>query len=182
MTKVINLFGGPGVSKSTMATGVFSLLKMHDVNCEYVSEFAKDLVWESNEKLINTDPLYIFSTQYLRQRKLQNKVDIMITDSPLLMTLAYYRDPIFSDIVINTFNRYDNYNYFLERKKKYHTAGRLHTEKEAIQKDKEIKDLLKEFDVEYKRVPGNFEGLNMVALDILTDLGLYMNIKLTKYL
>jgi len=99
LTKVINLFGGPGSGKSTMATSVFALLKMHDVNCEYVSEYAKDLVWEGKDRLMNTDPLYIFSKQHLRQRKLENKVEIVITDSPLLMSLVYYRDPIYIDFV-----------------------------------------------------------------------------------
>lgn len=47
---VINMFGGPCTGKSTTATAVFSLLKMHDVNIEYTSEFAKDLTWEKGLK------------------------------------------------------------------------------------------------------------------------------------
>ena len=42
----VNLFGGPGTGKSTTSAAVFSLLKMHGVNAELITEFAKDLTWE----------------------------------------------------------------------------------------------------------------------------------------
>ncbi len=45
-TLVVNLLGGPGSGKSTTAADVFARLKWQDINCELVTEFAKDLVWE----------------------------------------------------------------------------------------------------------------------------------------
>ena len=45
---VVALMGSPGAGKSTLASYVFSRLKMLDVNCELVNEFAKDKVWEEN--------------------------------------------------------------------------------------------------------------------------------------
>ena len=42
----VNLFGGPGIGKSTTAAGVFNLLKLHGIETELITEFAKDLVWE----------------------------------------------------------------------------------------------------------------------------------------
>jgi adenylylsulfate kinase-like enzyme len=41
---VINLFGGPGTGKSTLAAALFTDLKMKGINAELVTEFAKDLV------------------------------------------------------------------------------------------------------------------------------------------
>ena len=40
---VINLFGAPGVGKSTGAAKVFTELKQLGVNCELVGEVAKDI-------------------------------------------------------------------------------------------------------------------------------------------
>ena len=45
---VINLFGGPSSGKTTMAAGLFRLLKTMNKKVELVQEFAKDLVWENN--------------------------------------------------------------------------------------------------------------------------------------
>ena len=39
---IINLFGAPGVGKSTGAAYIFSKLKMAGMNAELVTEFAKD--------------------------------------------------------------------------------------------------------------------------------------------
>ena len=50
-TLYINLFGGPGVGKSTLAAGLFWFFKTnrltlkHSYVIELVREFAKDLVW-----------------------------------------------------------------------------------------------------------------------------------------
>ena len=43
-TKVLNLYGGPGVGKSTGAAYIFSMLKLAGINCELVREYAKELV------------------------------------------------------------------------------------------------------------------------------------------
>ena len=45
---VVNFYAPPGYGKSTFAALVFSKLKMLGVNCELVSEFAKDMVWEED--------------------------------------------------------------------------------------------------------------------------------------
>ena len=46
---VCNLFGSPGTGKSTLAAYVFAKLKMLGINCELVTEFAKDKTWENNK-------------------------------------------------------------------------------------------------------------------------------------
>lgn len=43
---VINLFGGPSAGKSTLAAGVFYNLKCMGINCELITEYPKDKVWE----------------------------------------------------------------------------------------------------------------------------------------
>ena len=45
---VCNFFSGPGAGKSTLAAATFARLKMLNVNCELVTEFAKDKTWEKN--------------------------------------------------------------------------------------------------------------------------------------
>ena len=84
-TICINLFAGAGAGKSTIASGVFSLLKHHNVNAELITEYAKDLVWEGRLHL-NRNDIEIFTEQLKRQFRLHGKVDVMITDSPILLS------------------------------------------------------------------------------------------------
>jgi hypothetical protein len=85
---VVNLFGGPGCGKSTGAAYVFSRLKEAGVNVELVTEFAKDLTWDKSDAL--NDQLYMFANQFHRlYRCKRSGVDIVVTDSPLLLSNLY---------------------------------------------------------------------------------------------
>ena len=60
---------------------------------------------------------------------MKNEVDIVITDSPLLLSAFYNTNPVlgepFNDVVANVFHSYNNINYLLARVKPYHAKGRL---------------------------------------------------------
>ena len=62
MCKIINLFGEPGVGKSALAAYIFYRLKVLGYNCELVTEFAKDMVYEKNENALSNQS-YIFGQQ-----------------------------------------------------------------------------------------------------------------------
>ena len=93
---VVNLFGPPGAGKSTGAAYVFSKLKLAGVNAELVTEFAKDKVWEDN-KLALANQAYLFGEQYYRLTRLGGKVDVAVTDSPLLLSNFYVNDVVLGD-------------------------------------------------------------------------------------
>jgi AAA domain len=172
-TIVVNLFGGPGISKSTTATGVFSLLKMHDVDCEYVSEFAKDLVWEKREKSLKNQ-IYIFSKQYHRLWRVNGIVDIIVTDSPLLLSVIYANETkaeVFKNMVMDEFNSFNNLNFLLKRTKKYNPNGRYQTEDEAKKLDKKIEDLLTTNNFQFSNISGNYNAVTVISKLILDKLG-----------
>ena len=88
-TVLINLFGGPGSGKSTTAALLFAKLKMLDVNAELVQEYAKELVWNGVTDLEQWD---VYIEQKKRIYSLINKVDIIISDSPLELSYYYGRN------------------------------------------------------------------------------------------
>lgn len=144
--KVINLFGGPGSGKSTTAAELFSMMKHRGKRVELVTETAKDLTWENNVTLLE-DSLWVLAEQNRRLHRLKHQVDIAITDSPLLLALAYgnqglYKEPWFEHAVTSLFNHYDNANFFIIRQKPYEQFGRSQTEVEALDKDVLIKQML----------------------------------------
>lgn len=141
-TKILNLFGGPGTGKSTICAGVFSELKWRNIDCEMATEYAKDKVWGEDFKTLECQP-YIFGKQLYRIHRLLGKVDIIVTDSPLLLSVIYDKSnsDTFKKFVLEQINTMNNFNVFLERKKSYNPNGRMQTEKEAIEIDKRIKSM-----------------------------------------
>jgi hypothetical protein len=166
-TIVINLLGGPGTGKSTTAAAVFSELKCRGVDCELSSEFAKDLVWEQRYDTFK-DQLYIFAKQAHRLFRLVGKVDVVITDSPLILTCFYgQNDQPLCDFCIDYVSRFNNLNYFLIREKEYNPNGRNQTEAEARQIDVGLRQTLDNYNQKYKELPGNMSSVKVIADEVM---------------
>lgn len=164
MTLIVNLFAGPGAGKSTTAAGLFHHLKMIGVNCELVTEYAKDLTWEERRGTLTNQP-YIFGKQYNRMYRLLDKVDAIITDSPLPLSVYYdgNKSPeSFRQSVVDIFKQMRNLNFFIQRSKRYVTTGRKQTEVEARNIDNELATLLEKYEVPYTLVPGTQSGLKKI--------------------
>lgn len=174
-TCIISMFGAPGAGKSTLSAYVFAKLKMMGINCELVTEFAKDKVWEkSNEALSNQ--IYIFAKQYYRITRCVGKVDVIITDSPLFLSPFYNKDPDIDEplkeLVAKIVAKYDNLNYFLRRVKKYNPVGRLQTEAESNEYGIHIKDMLKSFGIKFREIDGDLMSADMIVQDVIEKLGI----------
>lgn len=153
-TLLINFYGGPGCGKSTICAGLFYQLKILGYNCEMALEFAKDKVWEESYKVLD-DQIYILGKQFHKLYRLKDKVDIIITDSPILLG-AYYqktRSKALEDLIIECRREFNNIDIFLERSTEYDPNGRMQTQEEAIKIDNGIKSLLQEKFIEYTSRP-----------------------------
>lgn len=143
--KVINLWAGPGSGKSTTAAGLFNLMKLNKVSCELVTEYAKQLVWEKQHSSIFQNQILLLAKQDQKQRVLVDQVEFCITDSPIFMAAAYQPKEYYSyfkPLLKEVFDSYNNTNFFLRRIKDYDSNGRNQTFEEALEKDKEIKEIL----------------------------------------
>jgi adenylate kinase family enzyme len=152
-TLVINLIGGPGSGKSTCASGIFYQLKKLGINCELALEFAKDKVWEESIKILD-DQLYVFGKQYHKLFRLNGKVDVIITDSPLLISILYNKTPseYFDKLVVEQYHTFNNLLFFINRAENYQTEGRLQTKDESMVLDYTMKHILLTNDIEYDEV------------------------------
>jgi hypothetical protein len=170
---LVNLFGAPGAGKSTGAAYIFSQLKMRGVNAELVTEFAKDKVWEESKAVFNNQA-YIFGKQYFRISRCADKVDVVITDSPLLLSVVYNNDDVlgeeFNAVVRKVMNSYDCRNFYLVRTKDYNPVGRFQTESESDAIADEIQDLLATEEIDYRIATGDKAGYDSIVDAIMKDL------------
>lgn len=170
---VINLTGAPGAGKSTGAAKLFYELKTLGINCELVSEFAKDKTWEHNATALNCQE-YIFGKQSYRLKRCRNEVDVIITDSPLPLTIIYTQDEFIkkplTDLVMAIYNSYDNINFFINRVKPYNPKGRNQTAEESDALSAEIKNLYQQLNIPYTEINGDEAGYEAAVAKIITIL------------
>ncbi|MBK3400435.1 AAA family ATPase [Methylobacterium ajmalii] len=145
---VVNLWTGPCGGKSTVAAGLFNLLKQGGVRVELVSEFAKDLTYERNYGSLENQ-LAILGEQDRRLRRLVGQVDFAITDSPLPMGMVYMT-PEYEEwlpaAIEGAYERYTNVDFLLARGDwPYQTVGRNQTQHEALTLDMQIRRVFTEF-------------------------------------
>ena len=165
----INLFGGPGISKSTTAAGVFNILKNESIETELVTEFAKDATYEKRHATLNNQ-FYVTAKQHHRiwrvidyWKKKNIKNGFIITDSPFILGLTYLKEEdkdkravkYFKKFLIREFESFNNINILLKRKKVYNPNGRNQTEEEAREIDNKIKNLLIENNIDFIEIDGD---------------------------
>jgi hypothetical protein len=142
---IINFFGGPGAGKSTLATGVFTWMKMQGLNCEYVPEYAKELSYAGDMKTVSNQ-FYVSAMQHQRIFNVYDKVDYIITDSPVLTGIVYIQKGLYHlpPLLAEIFHGWENINFLIKRDDcdEYSTTGRHHSESEALMLDVEIEQMV----------------------------------------
>lgn len=156
--KVINLYGGPGVGKSTTAADIFVHLKRKGYNVELIPEYAKQMVYDKRYNILERDQLYILAKQHRNLlRLLDQPMDFAVVDSPLILTTAYNNhnnldQDILNSLVRHLDSKYDNLNIFIMRNTNftYNPNGRTQKNLEdAMIEDSKIKSQIETIGVPF---------------------------------
>lgn len=171
MTLIVNLFAGPGAGKSTMMAEVYAGLKRRGVDAEMAPEFARELVRSGRLKELGLQP-FVFGEQLRRlQRLVDDGVEVVVTDSPLLLSLVYGPASDLSTMVWRSHNSYDNLNVFVVRgDKPYRQAGRTQTYPQALVLDRQIEEIATLARSKVLRVPSGPAGSERVIQAALARL------------
>lgn len=170
-TIVVNLFGAPCAGKSTAAAYIFALLKMAGINAELVTEFSKDVVWEEAKEPFNTQA-YIFGQQLFRQNRCNGKVDVIVTDSPILLSIIYNHEPDydFTRYVLHCFDLFNNMNYYINRTHGFVESGRVHSEEQSDIIARQIKYLLNRYNIPFDEKDSSEETYRSIVGEVITAL------------
>ena len=161
MSKIVNLFGGPGIGKSSIASGITYKLKKKHITCDNPYEFPKLLAWDKNNEAIK-DQLYVLANQHRGIAQSYGKVDYIVIDSPIMFSLIYKTDyntgypaefygEHFNHMIVDLHKKYDNINILLERtdEGKHNDDERYQTLQESLEIDKLCKTILDENNIPY---------------------------------
>ena len=152
-TLIVNFYGGPGSGKSTTAARTFSELKDLGLNVELATEYAKDLTWQQSFHVLSNQ-IYIFAKQQHRIWRLDGKVDVILTDAPLINSLVYGEtSDTFKELVVEEYHKRPTIDVYLKRTKPYNPEGRSQNFDEAIIIDEKT----------YKIVTEQINGFDLVV-------------------
>ena len=179
MTKIINLFGGPGIGKSSIAAGLTYKLKKQHIACDNPYEFPKLLAWDENHSAIR-DQLFVLANQHRGIVKSYGKVDYIILDSPILLSLVYknvyksnqYPATLYGDsfdrMVLDIYNQYENINILLDRGNGNHNESeRYQNLEESRILDESIENALIQNNIQYYRIKVNGNTVKNIMKNIL---------------
>lgn len=155
-TLVINAFGGPGAGKTTACLHIASELKKRGFVAEYVPEYAKELVWDKNFKMLDGSEEHqkmILAEQKKRLDRLMGQVDFIVTDAPVLLNSVYLDSDnkgSYDKALIELFNSYDNFNLEIVRDVgSFEQEGRIHNLEQSQKADNDIRHLLNQNGIYY---------------------------------
>lgn len=142
---IVNLFSGPGVGKSTLSAKLFADFKESGYLVEMATEYVKDMVWQESMNVLKNQ-IYLFGKQHHRIWRLNGKVDIIFTDSPVIQGLAYSNmSSTFKKLCKEEHDKTWSLNILLERVHRFETEGRNHSEKEAVSIDYKIAKIVNKY-------------------------------------
>ena len=119
------------------------------------------------------DQLWVLAHQHRKLVRLRDKVDYIITDSPVLLSIVYrnvYDGPMYTDVMdklaLECYNMYDNINVVLKRRDQFDAVGRAQDKAHSEQIDKDILEVLNANKCTYKALHVTEDTVNNI-LDVL---------------
>ena len=155
---VINLFGGPNAGKTTLGLMLTAAFKRSGAYVELAAEFARDMVLENNHRALACQPYILGHQIMLIERAIAAGADIVVTDSPPLLSCAYYNSPGVEMLAMEAHQKHKTINLLLKRHPEHQMFGRIHDEQQSIEIDNEIMSILKRNNVEFILTDSDQEG------------------------
>ena len=177
MSKIINLISGPGAGKTTMAALIFAEMKILGYNVEYVSEYAKQLVWLKEFEVLNNQ-YHVSMRQFRLFDAMRGAVEFIVTDGSLLHGFYYNRDnpdnvshiEKTEQSILRWYQSFDNINIFLDRvDNPYMQEGRIQSFQEALNVDRELKEILNLFNIPYTEFVAKRENTGDIVRFIIDE-------------
>ena len=154
----INIWGGPGAGKSTLAAYVFSILKQEGYSVEHITEFIKQWTYIPITPK-SYDSVFCFINQIHNEDiVLRGETKMIVSDSPIILQYFYnnYHNCPGQEGVLKIALEYEkiypSLNIFLNRNDiHYNELGRYEKLEEAKKIDLKIENMLLDLNIPFKK-------------------------------
>jgi TPP-dependent pyruvate/acetoin dehydrogenase alpha subunit len=171
---LFNIAGGPSVGKTVFATNLFAQLKIAGFQTELAREKARDFIYAGSAIILKTNQFLVTGVQYEEVLKVARcGFEVAVSESPLILGAVYgrmngldYADELES-LVKRLEGHFETYNVLLRRCRPYMQEARVHTEAEALEADRIIRDVIKDVWLEIDADDAGFETLKHNAVKLL---------------
>ena len=173
----INIYGGPGVGKSTLAARIYSDLRRRFVNVELIQEVVKQYVY-AGRTLKPWDYVHTFGQQFEAEHlPLSSGVKTIVSDSPLFLQCIYAFEndsPVYAQLVdiCRMFDEeYPVFNLLALRSgtTPYETLGRWQDRKEAEEVDKTVREHLDRHLIDYTPINPMDDGDYNLCMNLIGE-------------
>jgi hypothetical protein len=165
---IVEFFAGPGSGKTTIASGCWSYYKAEGYVCEFVREYAQELIFSGRRHLLS-EQIIVNAGQLERYANLRlNNCPLAFADSSAKLGRIYDREPEPARLLGSLIDHYYDtklrtIKVFVHRTKQYTSFGRGSSEQLARRRDREIYETFGPYDFE---CTGEQQGLQ----DLLREL------------
>lgn len=168
--QIINLFGAPGSGKSTCASFLFYQLRLQHIDCELTGEFPKELRWEGRD-IARKNHIFIFANHLYKIECLQKEAEVIISDSPLPLSIFYNDNPHIheelSNLILKVNSTFSATNYLLIRDFPYSKVGRYQTEEESDDLNHKLRDFLTSNDIQFVELKSNIDSYKHILNEVI---------------
>jgi nicotinamide riboside kinase len=175
---VINFYGASCSGKSTIAAGLYATMKVKGYHTELVREYVKKLAWRDSAPN-KWDQIHFLGQQINSESDLYNKVDYIITDSPILIVPFFEEHLLSKQITKNAALDFIKYaeddgikylHFWLSHPDNFDQRGRFETKEESNAIAKKMKDYLTSLGVNLIELPVDHEKRISLVLKVIEDL------------
>lgn len=163
---VVNVFGGPGVGKTTTAARIFTALKMRAIDSELIDEVARTCIQTGQLGALEIQP-YLFGQSLYRLKTTARNTDVVIMDAPLLLNPIYDKrqSPGLRALCWEEHQLFPNLNIVLDRPNhvKHSMVGRIHDLDQSENLHNDIVRFLDEIKLPYVRMRADDGGVEQIA-------------------
>ena len=118
-----------------------------------------------------SNQLYILGKQYYRIDRCKDQVEVIVTDSPIILSLLYGANSSYgnelSKLILALWEIDNNVLYFVNRVKPYNPTGRSQTQEESDSLAITLKEILDKYSISYGEVNGTLTDYDLIVEEIL---------------
>lgn len=168
------MLAGPGAGKSASALILAGQMKARGYKVEYIREIPKELFWDERTGMFTEQDWILANQNNLFRRMLSHDIDYIVTDTSMLLGLAYRADWVpksFDAWLLDVYRSYNNITFYVGRGDiPYVQTGRNENSEQAREIDAKVCTILHQHEIDFTTVVQKNGVYDHAAMEMLAHI------------